>query len=133
DWKVLLDRAATLGWTYAVERALTKAHDYFRTPVPDDVWRALREPRAGTREAARATSLAIALTRPGATSVRDKALGFTPSLPFRLYAGLRMLVPSPTYMRWRYAADARSLPIAYARRWYDIARQLLDARRRSHP
>lgn len=145
DWKALLDRAAMLGWTYAVERALTKAHDYFQTPVPDHVWRALREPCTRTREATRATSLAVALTRDetrgtslaialtgsGAPGVRDRVLGFVPSLLFRLYVGLRMLVPSPAYMRWRYAANAWLLPIAYARRWCDIARQLLDARRRS--
>ena len=143
-WKARLDGAAMLGWTYAVERALTKAHDYFQAPVPDHAWRALREPGTRTREAARATSLATALTgeatratslalsltRPGAPGVRDEAPGFPRSLLFRLYAGLRMLVPSPAYMRWRYAADGWPLPIAYARRWCDIARQLLATRRR---
>jgi putative nucleotidyltransferase-like protein len=131
DWPTLLDGAAMLGWTYAVERALAKAHGYFQTPVPEHAWRALREPRARTRQATRATSLAIALTRPGAASARDKALGFAPSLLYRLYVGLRVLVPSPAYMRWRYAANGWRLPIAYARRWRDIARQLFAAGRRS--
>lgn len=131
DWETLLDQAATLGWTYAVERALTRAHDYFATPVPDHVWRALGEPGTQTPEAARATSIARALARSRAPSVRGNALGVAPSLPFGLYVGLRKLVPSPAYMRWRYAADAWRLPLAYARRWCEAARQLLGLRRRS--
>ncbi|HEY0154597.1 MAG TPA: nucleotidyltransferase family protein [Longimicrobium sp.] len=129
DWDVVLRQAAALDWTYALHRALTRAREHFDTPVPDHVLLALAE--RGTR-ATRATNLAVALARPGADEPTERArvIGTAQPLHVRLYVGLRTVVPSPAYMRWRYAAKAWELPGAYLRRWWGIARRILGGRSR---
>jgi hypothetical protein len=129
DWDVVLGQAAALDWTYALHRALVRARQHFNTPVPDHVLRALAE--RGTR-ATRATNLAVALARPGADEPTERArvIGTAQPLHVRLYVGLRTVVPSPAYMRWRYAAKAWELPGAYLRRWWGIARRILGGRSR---
>ncbi|HEV7879639.1 nucleotidyltransferase family protein [Bradyrhizobium sp.] len=132
DWRTLLNQAAALGWSFAMERAITQAHDYFQTRIPDHAWTALRA-RPRSRAARRATRLALALKRPPAASVVHKALAFAPSGLLRLYVIARLLVPSAVYMQWRYGVDARQLPLAYARRWCEFARHLRALRGRLRP
>jgi hypothetical protein len=129
DWREVIRVARELGWSFAVERLLTRSRDYFGTRVPDAVWVQLAEPSPASGAAAHATSHAIALSRSGVMRALSATLGSSRSWPFRLYLGLRVLVPSPGYMRWRYSATGWLLPLAYARRWLRIARKLLASRR----
>ena len=124
DWRALLDQAARLGWSYAIDRMLTRTHDYFRTVIPDEVWHELRHAGSGDPKATWARKVAVALEGKGAASAIARARAFAPSPLFALYQGLRVLVPSPAYMRWRYGPKARVLPFAYVRRWFEIARKL---------
>jgi hypothetical protein len=132
DWQILLNQAAALGWSFAMERALAQAHQYFQTKVPDHAWGALRA-HSPSRAARRATRLARALKLPPAASVGHKALAFAPSGLLRLYMIARLLVPSAAYMQWRYGVDARQLPLAYVRRWCEFARHLRALRGRWRP
>lgn len=127
DWDVVLGQAAVLDWSYALHRALARSREHFGTPVSDHVLRALAE--RGTA-ATRATSLAVALARPGADEPLERArvIGTAQPLHVRLYVGLRTAIPSPAYMRWRYAAKSWGLPGAYLQRWWGIARRLLGRR-----
>lgn len=128
NWDVVLRQGAALDWSYALHRALARSREHFGTPIPEHVVRALGE--RGIR-ATRATSLAHALARPGADEPLERArvIGTAQPLHVRLYVGLRTVVPSPAYMRWRYAPKAWALPGAYVRRWWGIARRLLGRRR----
>jgi hypothetical protein len=123
DWRALLDQAARLGWSYALDRMLTQTRDYFRTEVPGEVWQELRQAHP-SRPAAWARKVAVSLEGKGAASAFARVRAFAPSPFFALYQGLRVLVPSAEYMRWRYGPKIRFMPIVYMRRWYEIARKL---------
>ncbi len=57
DWNLVIGQASLLGWSSAVERALTLAHRFFDTQVPKSVCSALRENQFEGENAFRAFQL----------------------------------------------------------------------------
>lgn len=97
-WDVLLDQAVALKWTFALERALLNAKEYFSAPVPEEVLEALSKRRPKDE----APPLVIQLQGPdGHWKQMQQRLGRM-SMQDRLRMLGRKMFPPQKYMRWRY-------------------------------
>jgi hypothetical protein len=121
DWNLIVDQAARLGWTYALERALLLTQTYFATPMPRDLLPRLRRTRQMHEDVSLAARLQVPHNRWEGTVARLASMTW----PTRLKMAGSLLLPSPAYMRWRYGLHAWwQLPAVYLYRWFDIAREI---------
>jgi hypothetical protein len=118
DWNQLLAQAHTFKWSSALSAALEKVNLYFDTPVPESV-------RAELSKQSDAQSKLISLLQtPPATRTVE---GYQTLVSLNWYGRLRLvyslLIPNPTYMRWRYGFKSLwLLPFYYIYRWIGIAK-----------
>ncbi|HEX5415819.1 MAG TPA: nucleotidyltransferase family protein [Chloroflexota bacterium] len=121
DWRQVVEQATTLGWTYAVERALALTARYFGTPVPEWVWRELRDRRRPTE------NVYCVVERQNQTNHWDDLKDASAALSrHERWLVLRALVfPSRSHLRHRYALDG-SQPVwpRYPRLWFEQAREV---------
>lgn len=121
DWDVVVTQAVVLGWTYAVERALSMATFFFSTPVPELVLMQLRQDRPVHED----VSYAMSLQGTGARWARvRKRLG---SLSFRerIHFIRTVVFPSRTYVRHRYSDRfGEFIALYYIYRWFDQGREV---------
>lgn len=122
-WGEVVEYAVALEWTFAVERALQYASDYFATPVPNEVLDELRRRRA----AGEAEPLVARLQGPDQHwNVLQRQLARM-SIPDRLRLLSQKMCPPRSYMRWRYHIP-EAIPTwpYYLYRWFywgiDLAR-----------
>jgi hypothetical protein len=105
-----------LEWGSALSVALKKTITSFNTPVPEYVIIRLsektdRHQNLVTRKLTRSATHTL--------EERQKLLELTGYARIRLF--LALLVPSPGYMRWRYAIkNSWSMPAWYLVRWWGI-------------
>ena len=117
DWRLIVDQAVELAWTFMLARALSLTMHYFHTPVPAWVLPELQD-----RRPAREDTLHV-VRRQQPRSVTQAVVDdlVAMSMADRLRTLGRVVLPAPAYMRWRYALDADwQLPVAYLRRWIRI-------------
>jgi hypothetical protein len=126
DWDLFVDGATQLRWTYAAQRGLELAQEYFRTVVPTGLLSELtsvrpeteRESHARRRQKQRTTTQTV---------IDDLA---AMSWSDRVRAASRIVMPPPGYMRWRYGLSSnRDLPGAYLRRVRRIGSDILVSMR----
>lgn len=121
DWNLIVDQAARLGWTYALERALLLAQSYFSTPIPHGLLPRLRSRRQVSEDLSLAARLRVPHNRWEGAVARLASMTW----PTRLRLAGSLLLPSPTYMRWRYGLHSWwQLPLVYLYRWLDIAQEI---------
>lgn len=98
DWDQILEQAVALEWTFAVERALWHATEYFGAPVPKHVLNDLVEQRPSSED----EPLVARLQGPDQHwNVLQRQLARM-SIPDRLRLLSRKMCPPRSYMRWRY-------------------------------
>lgn len=121
DWDVVVDQAVALGWTYAVERALSITRHFFATPLPDDLLESLRRRRPADEDVTAVTDRQARGTRWEGIQVHFATM----SWPARARLAWRLAVPPTAYMRWRYDVQADwQVPLAYLYRWADVAGEI---------
>lgn len=114
DWEFLVEAATSLGWTYSTARGLQWAQRLFATPLPETVLAhlAARRPEYDTIAHVQRRGQARTLSE---TVLHDLA---TMGWGDRLRTAQRIVLPPPSYMKWRYElAGAWQLPAAYWTRW----------------
>jgi len=121
DWDELRSRAREFRWTPALEGALRASRELFATPLPEGFLESLdaeQDPAASRLLQSKAESL-------GRGARVWSELG---SLDWRGRTRLvrSILLPSPSYMRWRYAPRPGWLwPLCYPYRWGVVAVEAL--------
>lgn len=122
DWRLLVDQAAALRWTYAVERALVLTQHYFTSPLPPGLVSALQQRRTGDERLRRFADPQLQDNRWERTVAAMEGMSW--QTRWRMLRGLTF--PPPRYMEWRYGIDKGwKLPFAYLRRWADAGQELL--------
>jgi hypothetical protein len=119
DWALVVERAVELRWTYAVERALGYAQEYFATALPQGLLEELRQRRP------RGERIALATRRQPTNHWEDlvKNLQMLTG-PARWRFLLGTFFPSAAYLRAHYQVDAGwKMPLFYVRRWGFFAKE----------
>lgn len=98
EWETVVERAATLGWTSAVDEALRTCVEYFATPVPESVLADLHARRTPA-DAARVERLTGVGNRWERVQANLRSMSVRDALTYALRIGF----PPPSYMRRRYA------------------------------
>jgi hypothetical protein len=113
-WEEVILSAKRIGWSAAVFEALSAAHYWLDTPVPNSVLTALSsdsEPRL--------IRLVRARSKPNPSRAYNRLLHIM-SLDnrMRLKTIVSIILPTPTFMRWRYRLKPAWLwPMSYLYRW----------------
>ena len=127
DWTLVIRGAVGLRWTYAVERGLSLACEYFGTPLPDGLLAELTESRPPQEEIAHVTRRQAPSTTSQVVVHDLAAMGWRD----RMHTLAQIVLPPPNYMRRRYGLAARyELPGAYLRRWRHMAGDAIHSLRR---
>jgi len=117
DWDQLVQAAISFGWGAALYRALAGAQARFHTPFPGQLLQRLAEM---VPEAARQVAIGPISARTTADNAWDAILT-AKSWRSRLRLAWRLLMPSSTYMRWRYCSKSKYLWVLfYPYRWWVI-------------
>lgn len=121
-WPTIIAQAREFRWAAAVHVALEETQARFGKPVPAEALDALRE---GADAAATQFVRRKAATTPSATGDEwIKLMALEPRARLRFVASL--ILPSPTYLRWRYQPWSRSIwPAWYGYHWFRIVRAAL--------
>jgi hypothetical protein len=130
QWATLVAQAASCGWTYATERALSIAQQYFSTPLPDELLGELRSRRTAAEDISRVTR------HQAATERGQKLLNRFADQPWpaRVRLALGLAFPSAAYMRHRYQLDAGwKVPFYYPYRWFDTGQAVFHTLARRRP
>lgn len=121
DWEMVVDQAVVLGWTYAVERALSLTQRLFATPLPEDLLETLRRRRPAHEDMAIVTDRQARGTRWDGIQAHFATMSWSA----RVRLAWRLAVPPTAYMRWRYnVQDDWKLPLVYLYRWADVAGEI---------
>jgi hypothetical protein len=124
DWQLVVDQAAALKWTYAVERAVGLAAQLFGTPLPHDLLHQLRARRPADEDLERVARLG----QPGARWERAQMRLAALPAGDRVRLAVRSIAPPAAYMRQRYAIRAgRPVWPYYLYRWFYQGREILRA------
>ena len=116
DWDLLLSQAKSFEWGSALDAFLSQAITYFDTPVPDRVYTSLSESTDRHRGL-----VALKQTRSTTNILAERQRLLSLNLYGRFRLVLALLIPSPTYMRWRYHLKSSwMLPVYYPFRWWGI-------------
>lgn len=129
DWDDLAQQVAVWGWNGVLDAAMQAVTLRFQTPWPG------REQQVGDRGAQRsaiqstAASLVVEQRSQKISSIPLGHLGIgigTLPWPDRVAVIWESLVPTPTYMRWRYRLRPAWLwPLAYFVRWFNGVRDTI--------
>jgi hypothetical protein len=116
NWDLVINQANKFEWSSALHEALTKTHEYFDTLVPANVFTDL------SKITDRHQSLIARMkTEPKSRVLEEYQNILALKWYGRILVFLELLVPGPTYMRWRYKLkNAWSLPWYYLVRWFGI-------------
>jgi hypothetical protein len=128
DWRLVVERALELKWSYALERALSLAVQFFDTPLPEYVFSQLRERRSGDEDISRATRLQSDNFR------QEKRKLLLAQMPFAVRVGVlyRRIFPPKNYMRHFYAIrPGRPVFPYYAYHWFEAGRKVIRSMRRA--
>lgn len=136
DWPQVLEHAAAFRWAAALRAALLETGRCFGTPLPEGVLDALAQ-RADAKTSQFVQRKATTLP----TSTMDEWLKISAQRwPVRWRMIARLLLPTPGYIRWRYASSrALPVPLGYGYHWLRIIWAVLAmlaqlvARRRGQP
>ncbi|MFZ5882115.1 MAG: nucleotidyltransferase domain-containing protein [Chloroflexota bacterium] len=116
DWDLLLSQARAFAWTSALREALSRAREYFDTPVPRDV-----ENQLAQTTDRHARLVAQKQIRPVTHIHRERLKWLSLNWMGRLQMLAALVFPSPAYMRWRYGFQGHGrLPWYYLVRWAGI-------------
>ncbi len=122
DWQMVVDKALELKWSYAVERTLTLAIQFFKTQVPEWVLDQLRTRRSIDEDSFRVTRLQ------GKGNRWESEMMFLSKLPFaaRLRIITTMLFPKKKFIQDRYSIPPGQpvLPY-YFYRWFDAGLEVV--------
>ena len=123
DWEELASRARALRWAAALAGALQASQELFATPLPDGFLDSLApedDPAASRLVQSKSASLGRGARVWGELS----SLGWRGR--WRLVRSI--LLPSPSYVRWRYAPRPGWLwPLCYPYRWGVVALEAVVA------
>ena len=124
DWEILLSKALDLGWSYAVNRALSITTEYFCLELPDGVLKQLTAQVQKDENYHRALALKSKGSRWSGTFRKLKAY----PLKVRIRAIFYLTFPPPRFMRERYAvsSDRCILPFYFVR-WVDVSKEFINA------
>lgn len=118
DWELLLSQARRFQWSSALQAALFQTHEFFDTPLPEEVCLHLSQ----TKDRLRAL-VALKQDQPATHTLEERRKLLSLNWKGKLRLTLALLFPSPAYMRWRYKFQSlRVLPIWYLIRWTEILR-----------
>jgi hypothetical protein len=118
DWNMVVERAVTLRWTFAVARTLELARDYFGTTLDNAILQELASRRPAAQDLAHASHIHPHSTRLEAT--RQLMRGMNARERWIWFWG--SILPTPQFMRWRYEFHSNwLLPFFYFWRWGIIA------------
>ena len=117
DWDLLLDRAQAFGLVLALREPLLRVERDWGAPIPartmERLWRL--QP---SREEARVFAAVVGQQRTQTTKA-VLAMQHMSNWRERLRFALVRVLPSPSYMRWRYGLRSPLLvPLAYPYRWF---------------
>ncbi|MCD6291042.1 MAG: nucleotidyltransferase family protein [Anaerolineae bacterium] len=119
DWDDLLQHAQEFRWAAALHAALRGVRERFGTPLPERVLDRLDV--MSDEESARLVRRKATPWRTRLPGVLNTMAAMSWTLRLRLIAA--HVLPSPTYMRWRYKPQPTWLwPLTYPYRWLDILR-----------
>ncbi len=121
-WQVVLEQAVAFGWTFPIELALMRTVEFFATPIPAEVLRALVERRPADEDIGHVRGLE---GDGGRWEIWRLYLATLPPRK-RLEMMRRVLFPSREYMRQRYHAKS-GIVLYYPYRWLDQSRIVLTA------
>jgi hypothetical protein len=117
DWDELVQAAVSFGWGEALHCTLVGAQARFHTPFPGQLLQRLAEM---VPEAARQVAIGPISARTTADNAWDAILTAR-SWRSRLRLAWGLLMPSSTYMRWRYCSKSKYLWVLfYPYRWWVI-------------
>ncbi len=121
DWEQVIAQAVRFRWTFAVERMLALAAEYFGTPLPEGVLPRLRAGRPAEERLFKAASRRGAGARWAIMGEKMLALPWHDRARFVR----EMAFPPPVFMRRRYAIPPGA-PVwpYYPYRWLDHAREV---------
>jgi hypothetical protein len=120
DWGLLLSQAKVFEWSSALDAFLSQTIAYFDTPILDRVCASLSASSDRHKEL-----VALKQTRPATHTLQERQKFLSLNLYGRIRLFLALLLPSPSYMRWRYQLKSLwLLPVYYPFRWWSI---LIDA------
>lgn len=122
DWELIVDRAVTFRWSFAVERALRLTQRYFDTPLPANLLPELCDRRTEEENLLRVTR------HDDVDSRGAKLLSRVAWLPWRARVRyiLAFAFPPPIYMRSRYRIKhGWQTPFYYPYRWLDVAAEVV--------
>ncbi|MDX9993535.1 MAG: nucleotidyltransferase family protein [Anaerolineales bacterium] len=112
DWNLVLAQAVRFEWGSALAAALDQAVDYFDTPIPDPVRRALSALSDRHQDL-----VSQKQTQPATHTLLEYQTFKTMNREARFRFVLALAFPAPVYMRWRYRFQSVwLLPWYYLRR-----------------
>jgi hypothetical protein len=116
DWDVVINQAVVLGWTCAVARSLERASDFFITPIPNEIFKQLKELKPAYED----PTLLIQKRGQGQRWVGVKEQLSNLSRKKRIRYIFQNFFPKPAYMRSRYGVEShKSILLYYPYRWFD--------------
>ena len=114
NWETVINQAVALGWTYALERLLSRCVQYFDTALPERVLAQLQARRPDHDRVMRAVMLQGAGERWEKTRVMLDRL----TLPQKAHLIWLTLIPTRAYMRSRYPVKPwQPILLWYVYRW----------------
>ena len=116
DWDLLLSQAKNFEWSSALSAALLQTHSYFDTPIPDRILARLSE------SSDRYSSwIALRQEKPATRILEELRYFKVMNWYGRIFKIAGLVIPSPSYMRWRYKLKSLWLvPVYYPFRWWGI-------------
>lgn len=122
DWERVVEHSVNLGWTYAVERALSISQQLFATSLPDDLLAELQARRRADED----VSIAVRKQQDGNRWQRTLHRFAAMSWQARLRVAVGLAFPAPAYMRWRYRIKhGWQTLFYYPYRWLDVAAEVV--------
>jgi len=124
DWEIIVAEAVTLKWTFLFETALKRVHEYFQTPIPDDVFEKLKRLRT------QAEDISSVILKSSGDIRGESVLQLFNHLTLkeRTQTIFQIAIPSRDYMRERYdVLPEHSVLPYYPYRWFDQSRGLIIA------
>jgi hypothetical protein len=117
DWEAVFYQARRFAWSSALVEALLQTRWLLGTPLPPDVLSHLHQVRRGQQQ--QKTTYPAELSRHRVALVWHELADLNWS--GRLALVQAHLIPSPNYIRWRYAPRPEWLwPLCYLYRWFTM-------------
>jgi hypothetical protein len=116
DWDLLLSQARKFDWGSALAAALSETQARFGTPLPEHVRASL-----GNLSDRHQALVARLQSKPATRCLEEQEKLIKLNWYARARVILALVVPGPSYMKWRYQLRSPwGLPAAYLKRWSGI-------------